>query len=68
MEPKLPIVDAALIKVTGVFSFSKKKISKFMDIGYQTMPLSENLPDPGSPDYESKKAEPDGALHLIIEY
>ena len=57
MEPKLPIVDAALIKVTGVFSFSKKKISKFMDIGYQPMPLSENLPDPGSPDYESKKAE-----------
>ncbi len=57
MEPKLPIVDAALIKVTGVFSFSKKNISKFMDIGYQPMPLSENLPDPGSPDYEYKKAE-----------
>jgi hypothetical protein len=57
MEPILPVVDAALIKVTGVFSFSKKKISKFMDIGYQPMPLSENLPDPGSPDYESKKAE-----------
>jgi hypothetical protein len=57
MEPSLPIVDAALIKVTGVFSFSKKKISQFIDIGYQPMPLSENLPDPGSPDYESKKAE-----------
>ena len=57
MEPILPIVDAALIKVTGVFSFSKKKISQFIDIGYQPMPLSENLPDSGSPDYESKKAE-----------
>ena len=57
MEPKLPTIDAALIKVTGVFSFSKKKISQFIDIGYQPMPLSENLPDPGLPDYEAKKAE-----------
>jgi hypothetical protein len=65
MEPVLPIVDAALIKVTGVFSFSKKKISQFIDIGYQPMPLSENLPDPGSPDYESKKAE---AINSTKEY
>jgi hypothetical protein len=65
MEPILPIVDAALIKVTGVFSFSKKKISQFIDIGYQPMPLSENLPDPGSPDYESKKAE---AINSTKEY
>jgi len=57
MESNLPTVDAALIKVTGVFSYSKKKISKFLDIGYQPMPLSDNLPDPGSPNYESKKAE-----------
>ena len=41
MEPILPIVDAALIKVTGVFAFSKKKISQFTDIGYDAMPLSE---------------------------
>jgi hypothetical protein len=65
MEPKLPRVDAALIKVTGVFSFSKKKISQFIDVGYQPMPLSENLPDPDSSDYESKKAE---AINSTKEY
>ncbi len=56
MEPNLPLIDAALIKVTGVFSYSKNKVSRFMDIGYQPMPLSGNLPDPDLPDYELKKA------------
>lgn len=57
MEPNLPLIDAALIKVTGVFSYSKNKVSRFMDIGYQPMPLSGNLPDPDLPDYELIKAE-----------
>lgn len=57
MEPNLPLIDAALIKVTGVFSYSKNRVSRFMDIGYQPMPLSGNLPDPDLPDYELKKAE-----------
>jgi len=38
---KLPTVDAALIKITGVFSFSRKKINLFISQGYKTIPLSE---------------------------
>ncbi|MFN5208680.1 MAG: hypothetical protein ACK5D8_04240, partial [Bacteroidota bacterium] len=38
---KLPQIDAALIKVIGVFSFNTEDISKFINIGYQTIPLTE---------------------------
>jgi hypothetical protein len=38
---KLPTVDAALIKITGVFSFKRKKIEAFISKGYTTIPLSE---------------------------
>lgn len=38
---KLPTINAALIKVTGVFSYKRKEIGKFTKIGYNTIPLSE---------------------------
>jgi hypothetical protein len=37
----LPAIQAALIKVTGVFSYKRKEISRFTEIGYDTIPLSE---------------------------
>ncbi len=49
---KLPIINAALIKVTGVFSFSKKRISQFTQIGYDTIPLVDNMPGKDEPEYE----------------
>lgn len=53
----LPVINAALIKVTGVFSFSKKKISMFTQNGYSTIPLVENLPGKDNPDYEKIKKQ-----------
>ena len=52
-EPRLPEIDAALIKVTGVFSFHKKQIDSFYSIGFANTPLSENLPEKDVVEYES---------------
>ncbi len=49
---KLPVINAALIKVTGVFSFSKKRISQFAQIGYEAIPLVDNMPGNDEPEYE----------------
>ena len=38
---KLPTVNAALIKVTGVFSYKRNDIRRFLDSGYESIPLSE---------------------------
>ncbi len=55
MQKELPQIDAALIKVTGVFSYSKKTISIFTKAGYDTMPISENFSDKNSPTHEASK-------------
>ena len=54
MDPILPKIDAALIKVTGVFSFNKKHIKSFQDCGFSKIPLSENLPRPEEENYHHK--------------
>lgn len=52
---QLPSIDAALIKLTGVFSYSKKKISLFTAAGYDSMPLTDNLPVASDADFKKKK-------------
>ena len=52
---QLPTIDAALIKLTGVFSYSKKKISLFTAAGFDSMPLTDNLPEASDPDFKKKK-------------
>ena len=53
----LPTINAALIKVTGVFNFSKKRISVFVNDGYDTIPLSENFQSHGQLDSEKARKE-----------
>ncbi len=45
MQQDLPHIDVALIKVTGVFTFSKKNIRIFTQAGYNTIPISDNISD-----------------------
>lgn len=52
---QLPTIDAALIKLTGVFSYNKKKISLFTAAGYDSMPITDNLPNSSDPDFKIKK-------------
>ena len=40
---KLPQIDAALVKVTGVFSYNPLDIPKFISLGYDTILLSEEV-------------------------
>jgi len=53
MKP-LPTIDAALIKVTGVFSYKKKQIPSFISAGYNNIPLTENLPPSDASDYDQR--------------
>jgi hypothetical protein len=39
MSDKLPTLNAALIKVVGVFSFNKKDIHTFNQMGYEHLPI-----------------------------
>ena len=39
MLNKLPTLNAALIKVVGVFSFNKKDIHTFKQMGYEHLPI-----------------------------
>jgi len=40
----LPTIDAALIKVTGVFSYQRTAIPRFVKAGYHSIPLVDDLP------------------------
>ncbi len=39
MQSKLPTLNAALIKVVGVFSYNKKDIHTFNQMGYENLPI-----------------------------
>jgi hypothetical protein len=55
MKP-LPTIDAALIKVTGVFSFDNKQKKALINAGYMDIPLSEKVPETHS-DYQNEQDE-----------
>lgn len=40
----LPTIDAALIKVTGVFSYQRKEIQRLVKAGFDSIPLVDDLP------------------------
>ena len=43
MSDKFPTLNAALIKVVGVFSYNKKDIHSFNQMGYETLPIDTSL-------------------------
>ena len=46
----LPTIDAALIKVTGVFSYQRKEIQRLVKAGFDSIPLVDDLPPEGTAD------------------
>lgn len=48
----LPTIDAALIKVTGVFSYQRTAIPRFVKAGYRSIPLVDYLPPKETTDHE----------------
>ncbi|MFM7381327.1 MAG: hypothetical protein ACKO2X_09540, partial [Bacteroidota bacterium] len=48
----LPTIDAALIKVTGVFSYQRTAIPRFVKAGYRSIPLVDDLPPKETNDHE----------------
>ena len=46
----LPTIDAALIKVTGVFSYKSKEIQRLVRAGFDSIPLVDDLPPEGTAD------------------
>jgi hypothetical protein len=55
MKP-LPTIDAALIKVTGVFSYNKSQKKALMNAGYMDIPFSEKVPQTHA-DYDNEQKE-----------
>jgi hypothetical protein len=55
MKP-LPTIDAALIKVTGVFSYNNSQKKALMNAGYMDIPLSEKVPQTHA-DYDTERKE-----------
>jgi hypothetical protein len=53
MKP-LPTIDAALIKVTGVFSYNKSQKKALMNAGYMDIPFSEKVPQTHA-DYKNEQ-------------
>ncbi|NDA63736.1 MAG: hypothetical protein EBX50_17155, partial [Chitinophagia bacterium] len=49
----LPTIDAALIKVTGVFSYQRTAIPRFVKAGYHSIPLVDDLPPKETTDHEA---------------
>ena len=49
----LPTIDAALIKVTGVFSYQRTAIPRFVKAGYRSIPLVDDLPPKETTDREA---------------
>ncbi|MFM8960722.1 MAG: hypothetical protein ACKOKH_10725 [Bacteroidota bacterium] len=49
----LPTIDAALIKVTGVFSYQRTAIPRFVKAGYRSIPLVDDLPPKEMTDREA---------------
>ncbi|MFM8837434.1 MAG: hypothetical protein ACKOHH_02250, partial [Bacteroidota bacterium] len=49
----LPTIDAALIKVTGVFSYQRMAIPRFVKAGYRSIPLVDDLPPKETTDREA---------------
>jgi len=49
----LPTIDAALIKVTGVFSYQRTAIPRFVKAGYHSIPLVDDLPPKETTDHQA---------------
>jgi hypothetical protein len=50
MTLTLPTVDAALIKVIGVFAYKRTSIQNFIDIGFHSIPLVDEVPQKATSD------------------
>ena len=62
----LPTIDAALIKVTGVFSYQRKEIQRLVKAGFDSIPLVDDLPPNETTNREAwLKKEVDKAWRLV---
>jgi hypothetical protein len=53
MEQKIKL-ESSLIKIVGIFSYTKHDIKRFIDSGYKTIPIVESESDPSKMDAAKK--------------